>query len=190
MEDAREKAEAYLLESDVPRPSVVVVFDFVEQETREEYRNIDVHFEVVRRDPGMQGAVKVYEKGVVWPRDKAETELNTKEIVFSLEEIFGTVEVIDRALRIPEDSSQIRDSTLREMLEDLPSGLLQCLKEKVKNDEGTTLPISSITKVVARKLRVQRGNDAFMNIQAGKTTRPEGYIPEAQQERVYKRRED
>lgn len=64
MEKAREKAEAYLFKSDILRPLVVVIFDFVEQRSREGYRNIEVYFEVLRRNAVREGDIAVHEKGV------------------------------------------------------------------------------------------------------------------------------
>jgi len=59
---AREKAKQYLWDSDPPQPSVVVVF--IKKGTGEAYSDVELNFEVHRRDPGGNREIKVYEKGV------------------------------------------------------------------------------------------------------------------------------
>lgn len=61
---AQEKAKRYLIEADKPRPSVVVVFNFEQNGSRADYHDVDLEFEVYRRNPADCEGIKVYEKGV------------------------------------------------------------------------------------------------------------------------------
>jgi len=63
-EHAKKKAKKYLFPSDLPRPSVVVIFNFEERVPRKAKRDVDLNLEVLRRQPSKQGEVKVYEMGV------------------------------------------------------------------------------------------------------------------------------
>lgn len=60
----KEKARFYLYEADEPRPSVVVVFRFDQISPRDGDRNVDLSFEVLRRDYSGENLIQVYETGV------------------------------------------------------------------------------------------------------------------------------
>ena len=49
LDDRVKKAERCLFEANVPRPSVVVIINFMEQGAQKDYRNMEVYFEVYRR---------------------------------------------------------------------------------------------------------------------------------------------
>ena len=66
-ERVREKAKRFLIGSSVPRPSVVVIYDFVSRGSGQVVRDLEVHFEVLRRDPARPDRLKTYEKGVSLP---------------------------------------------------------------------------------------------------------------------------
>ena len=60
---AKAKAKEYLF-SDIPRPSVVVIFNYTQKQSVDEYRNIDIKFEVLRRHETIPGDLEVFEQGV------------------------------------------------------------------------------------------------------------------------------
>ena len=64
LDDVRRKAAEYLWQSDDPRPSVVVIFDFEHQLDDTLFASIELHFEVHRRLEGRSGKTKVFERGV------------------------------------------------------------------------------------------------------------------------------
>lgn len=76
--------------------------------------------------------------------------------MFSLEEIVGTVEVIEDAMSMQHFLDELDDEELRLLLTGLPDGLLERLKSKVVGRERKSLPIKYITDVVGRALRTQR----------------------------------
>ena len=60
---AKAKAKEYLF-ADKPRPSVVVIFNYTQKQSVDEYRNIDLKFEVLRRHETIPGDLEVFEQGV------------------------------------------------------------------------------------------------------------------------------
>lgn len=57
------------------------------------------------------------------------------------------------------DLDNAGDNSLHNILTRLPAKLLELLRDKVKQGETTTLPISYITGVVKRGLEIQCEND-------------------------------
>ena len=57
------KAKEYLF-ADKPRPSVVVIFNYTQKQSADEYRNIELKFEVLRRHETIPGDLEVFEQGV------------------------------------------------------------------------------------------------------------------------------
>ena len=77
LEDRVKKAERCLFEADVPRPSVVVIINFMKQGAQKDYRNMEDYFEVYRRPPsGAKEETKVYETGVSALNKVAHKELH------------------------------------------------------------------------------------------------------------------
>ena len=60
---AKAKAKEYLF-ADKPRPSVVVIFNYTQKQSTNEYRNIELKFEVLRRHKTILGDLEVFEQGV------------------------------------------------------------------------------------------------------------------------------
>ena len=60
---AKAKAKEYLF-ADKPRPSVVVIFNYTQKQSADEYRNVELKFEVLRRHKTIPGDLEVFEKGV------------------------------------------------------------------------------------------------------------------------------
>ena len=188
---AREKAKRYLWESDFPRPSVVVLFDAVQKITHDEYRDLPVRFEILRRSTADAPELQTYESSVslliaacllpdlcqpkamgeesrsqsiqcVWPRVKAEMSTNTQNTAFSLVEIFGSVESLDLAIAMRQDLESIEDRERRTMLEDVKEGTLEILREKIGRNEQTKLPIRYITDTLARRRWAQADQDRMV----------------------------
>ena len=63
LKHAKAKAKEYLF-ADKPRPSVVVIFNYTQKQSADEYRNIDLKFEVLRRHETIPGDLEVFEQGV------------------------------------------------------------------------------------------------------------------------------
>ncbi len=57
-------AKRHLIEADSPRPSVLVIFNLEEKGSREKYRNVELYFEIILRDPETPKETKFYERGV------------------------------------------------------------------------------------------------------------------------------
>ena len=87
------------------------------------------------------------------------TPLNTQYIIFSLEEIFGNLEVIERGIEIQQDLSKAPSLHHLSIFQKLPYELLIRLKEKVEIDEVAKLPISYITEAVQAKIQSQKAQD-------------------------------
>ncbi|KAK4694290.1 hypothetical protein P7C71_g3270, partial [Lecanoromycetidae sp. Uapishka_2] len=156
---ARNKAKKLLIESGKPRPSVVVIFYFQQKGSKEEYQDVDLNFEVLRRHPTNQVELKCYEIGVAWPANKATSSTNTPHIEFGLEELFGNAKRIEEGIQMQRDLDNADDNSLRDILARLPPKLLELLRDKVKQGKTTTLPISYITSVVKRGLEIQNEKD-------------------------------
>ena len=60
---AKVKAKEYLF-ADKPRPSVIVIFNYTQKQSADEYRNMDLKFEVLRRHETILGDLEVFEEGV------------------------------------------------------------------------------------------------------------------------------
>ena len=60
---ARVKAKEYLF-ADKPRPSVVVIFNYTQKQSADEYRSMELKFEVLRRYETIPGDLEVFEQGV------------------------------------------------------------------------------------------------------------------------------
>ena len=60
---AKVKAKEYLF-ADKPRPSVVVIFNYTQKQSADEYRNVELKFEVLRRHKTIPGDLEVFEQGV------------------------------------------------------------------------------------------------------------------------------
>ena len=60
---AKAKAKEYLF-ADKPRPSVVVIFNYTQKQSADEYRNVELKFEVLRRHKTILGNLEVFEQGV------------------------------------------------------------------------------------------------------------------------------
>ena len=60
---AKAKAKEYLF-ADKPRPSVIVIFNYTQKQSADEYRNVELKFEVLRRHKTIPGDLKVFEQGV------------------------------------------------------------------------------------------------------------------------------
>ena len=68
---AREKAQKLLCTPDEPRPSVVVLFKFLEMEaSRDEYEDMTLEFEVHSCDPEDESMTVIFETGVGTSRKK------------------------------------------------------------------------------------------------------------------------
>ncbi|KAL2052856.1 hypothetical protein ABVK25_006795 [Lepraria finkii] len=164
---AKAKAKEYLF-ADIPRPSVVVIFNFTQKQSADEYRNMELKFEVLRRYETIPGDLEVFEQGYAWPPEKVNVPSNTQYITFSLEEIFGNLQVIERGIEIQQDLSKAPSPYHLNIFEELPHELLICLKEKVEMNEVAKLPISYITKAVQAKLQSQKAQDEFVAELKGK----------------------
>ncbi|KAK3177076.1 hypothetical protein OEA41_008404 [Lepraria neglecta] len=115
----------------MPRPSVVVIIKFMEQGAQKDYRNMEGYFEVYRRHPsGAKEETKVYETGLVWPQDKAIDASNTQHITFGIEELVGTLEMINKAIRMRDNLNDIDDKYTRNMLQDVSADFLHMVKDK------------------------------------------------------------
>ena len=122
-----------------------------------------------------------------WPPAKANAPLNTQYITFSLEEIFGTLKVIERGIEIQQDLSKAPSPHRLLILEKLPHEFLIRLKEKVEMDEVAKLPISYITEVVGAKLDSQKTQDGVIaEFKGKKPKRDEDLLGE--QEHTFRRR--
>ena len=60
---AKAKAKEYLF-ADKPRPSVIVIFNYTQKQSADEYRNIELKFKVLRRHKTIPGDLEVFEQGV------------------------------------------------------------------------------------------------------------------------------
>ena len=63
LKHAKAKAKEYLF-ADKPRPSVVVIFNYTQKQSADEYRNVELKFEVLRRHKTILGDLEVFERGV------------------------------------------------------------------------------------------------------------------------------
>lgn len=79
--------------------------------------------------------------------------------MFSLEELVGTVDVINKAIGLRNGLDGVGDEETRLMLTELQDGFLETPRDKVRNGENVKFPISYVTDVVGRALRTQRGED-------------------------------
>ena len=57
------KAKEYLF-ADKPRLSVIVIFNYAQKQSTDEYRNMELKFEVLRRHKTIPGNLEVFEQGV------------------------------------------------------------------------------------------------------------------------------
>ena len=64
LKHAKEKMVRYLWESDPPRPSVVILFNFEKRSLREDYQDIELKFEVYRRSSRGGRQTQLHETGV------------------------------------------------------------------------------------------------------------------------------
>ena len=88
--------------------------------------------------------------------------------MFSLEEIFGNLKVIERGIEIQQDLSKAPSPYHLDIFEELPHEFLIRLKEKVEMGKAAKLPISYITKAVKAKLQTQKTQDGVVAEYEGK----------------------
>ncbi|KAK3169580.1 hypothetical protein OEA41_008964 [Lepraria neglecta] len=183
---AKAKAKEYLF-ADKPRPSVVVIFNYAQKQSADEYRNVELKFEVLRRHETIPGDLEVFEQGYAWPPAKVNVPSNTQYITFSLEEIFGNLEVIQQGIEIQQDLSKAPSPYHLDIFEELPHEFLIRLKEKVEMGEVAKLPISYITQTVKAKLQSQKSQDRVVaEFEGTKPKRDEDLL--ARQEQTFRRR--
>ncbi|KAK3167939.1 hypothetical protein OEA41_004385 [Lepraria neglecta] len=183
---AKAKAKVYLF-ADKPRPSVVVIFNYAQKQSADEYRNIELKFEVLRRHETIPGDLEVFEQGYAWPPAKANAPLNTQYITFSLEEIFGNLKVIEQGIEIQQDLSKAPSLYRLNIFKVLPYEFLIRLKEKVEMNEVAKLPISYITEAVEASLDLQKSQDEFFAESKGKKPKGDEDL-RAGQEQTFRRR--
>ena len=91
-----------------------------------------------------------------FPKEKLEEEGNPQTIEFLLEEIVGTIELLDRAVELAKDPEKIEDKDTREIISDLEFGLLEKIRDAVEDNLTTEFPLHLIRRAISASLPVQR----------------------------------
>ncbi|KAK3177081.1 hypothetical protein OEA41_008409 [Lepraria neglecta] len=147
-----EKAQKLLCTPDEPRPSVVVLFKFLEMEaSRDEYE--DMTAEVHSCDPEDESMTVIFETGHSLPQIPRNR--------FSLEEVFGNISTVNNTLHLQNHPEENKNQHQKAKLGELPYGFLELLKKKVPNDELAKLPIRCITHAVRDALEVKVNQDLY-----------------------------
>lgn len=94
-----------------------------------------------------------------WPVDKATSEGIPADITFSIQEIIGSVKVIDDAMHLQKHPEDNNFGLPKEALSEIPAGFLETLKGKAERHEHAKLPISYITNAVKAGLDMQLQED-------------------------------
>ena len=104
---------------------------------------------------------------MVWPQGKATDASNTQHITFGIEELVGTLEMINKAIRMRDNLDDIDDKFTRNMLQDVSANFLYMVKDKVQANAEAKMPISCFTTAIEDSIRFHRGQDAIISEESG-----------------------
>ena len=144
---------------------------------------MEVYFEVYGRHPSRaKEETKVYENGVsalnkvahkelylansirwqlVWPQDKAIDASNKQHITFGIEELVGTLEMINKAIHMRDSLDDIDDKFTRNMLQDVSANFLHMVKDKVQANAEVKMPISYFTTAIEDSNQISASSGCY-----------------------------